>query len=115
MKVKRTHANNPARAKYRALGKSRDWRVIEGAVVDAIRTHPEMVTELGMDSLSRSVTKRVIGAMKSLDWDCRPASLRQAAENEAQGPTSASQNATCESGEREELFGVSRASSGGVL
>lgn len=37
------------------------WRMVEGAVVDALRQHPDFITEKGRQSLVASVTKRVVG------------------------------------------------------
>lgn len=37
------------------------WSVIDGAVTDAIKSHPDYVTEKGYDSMVNSITKRVVG------------------------------------------------------
>lgn len=46
-------------AEYRQL-----WRVVEGAVLDTIKTHPEYFTEIGATrKCVGSITKRVVGQM----------------------------------------------------
>ena len=41
------------------------WRVVAGAVGDALAMHPEYLTQAGRRSAARSVTKRVTGAVMS--------------------------------------------------
>lgn len=54
MKRTRRHGS-PA---YRQL-----WRVVEGAVADALEHHPDYLTARGARHARRSVTKRVVGAV----------------------------------------------------
>lgn len=37
------------------------WNLVEGAVVDAFRAHPDYLTDKGSKTVVRSVTKRVVG------------------------------------------------------
>ena len=37
------------------------WNLVEGAVVDAFRSHPDYLTDKGSKTVVRSVTKRVVG------------------------------------------------------
>lgn len=39
------------------------WRVVAGAIGDALAQHPEYLTEAGRRSAARSITKRVTGAV----------------------------------------------------
>ena len=39
------------------------WRMVEGAVVDAFRSHPDYLTERGTASAVESITKRVVGTL----------------------------------------------------
>lgn len=39
------------------------WRVVDGAVRDALATHPEYLTDAGRQAAQRSITKRVTGAL----------------------------------------------------
>jgi hypothetical protein len=61
MKPKRTHDNNPSKVKYKEYHTL--WNIIEGAVVDAMKHHPDYFTKKGLDSLTTSITKRVVGAV----------------------------------------------------
>lgn len=61
MKLKRTHKRNPAYLKYNKNRKL--FRIIEGAVMDAMNQHPEYFTEAGQNSALPSITKRVCGAV----------------------------------------------------
>ena len=40
---------------------ARLWRLVEGAVVDAIQSHPDYLTPKGERNAARSITKRVVG------------------------------------------------------
>lgn len=53
-------------ARYRppAMNKrdhARLWRLVEGAVIDAFRAHPDYLTETGQRAAVKSITKRVTG------------------------------------------------------
>jgi len=37
------------------------WRLVEGGVVDALKSHPEYLTAAGRMSAVQSITKRVVG------------------------------------------------------
>lgn len=39
------------------------WNLVEGAVVDAFRAHPDYLTDKGAGVVARSVTKRVVGQL----------------------------------------------------
>ena len=39
------------------------WRMVEGAVADALISHPDYVTERGADLAVESITKRVVGQL----------------------------------------------------
>ncbi|HMT45492.1 MAG TPA: hypothetical protein PKE59_00090 [Novosphingobium sp.] len=39
------------------------WRLVEGAVVDAFRSHPDYLTPRGDDRAVESITKRVVGQL----------------------------------------------------
>ena len=39
------------------------WRVVDGAVFDALYTHPDYLTEKGRRSARTSINKRVVGAI----------------------------------------------------
>ena len=41
------------------------WRVVEGAVADALGSHPEYLTPRGARHARSSVTKRVVGSVLS--------------------------------------------------
>lgn len=52
--------------KRKAMAKGdyhRLWRVVEGAVIDAIKAHPDYFTEIGARQCVGSVTKRVVGQL----------------------------------------------------
>ncbi len=55
--------------RYAARMKSADhkrlWRLIEGAVVDTMRQHPDYFTERGMELACGSITKRAVGNIRS--------------------------------------------------
>ncbi len=61
MKLKRTHKKNPAYLKYNKNRKL--FRIIEGAVMDAMNQHPDYFTDQGRHSALTSITKRVCGAI----------------------------------------------------
>ena len=39
------------------------WALIGGAVVDAMRSHPNYFTERGLQNAARSITKRAVGQL----------------------------------------------------
>lgn len=39
------------------------WNLVEGAVADAFRSHPDFLTNKGRQTVVRSVTKRVVGQL----------------------------------------------------
>ncbi len=55
----RPSRRHPAYLKHR--DHARLWRLVEGAVVDAFRSHPGFLTDEGHRSAVQSVTKRVVG------------------------------------------------------
>jgi len=59
--LRRPSAHHRAFLKYR--DHARLWRLVEGAVVDAFRTHPDYLTQKGHWSAVQSVTKRVVGQL----------------------------------------------------
>ena len=59
--LRRPTARHPAVLKHRDHG--RLWRLVEGAVVDAFRNHPDFLTVSGHRSAVQSVTKRVVGQL----------------------------------------------------
>lgn len=52
------HRSDP---RYGAL-----WRVVEGAIEDALNSHPEYVGNAPRRKIRASVTKRVVGALCAL-------------------------------------------------
>lgn len=60
MQIKRTHPNTPFRAAmpeaHQAL-----FRMVEGAVIDCFKMHPDYLTDKGKRTAVQSVTKRVVG------------------------------------------------------
>lgn len=61
MMLRRPSARHPAVCKHR--DHARLWRLVEGAVVDAFRSHPDFLTVSGHRSAVQSVTKRVVGQL----------------------------------------------------
>jgi hypothetical protein len=59
MTLRRPSPKNPAVLKHQ--DHQRLWRMVEGAVVDALRSHPEYLTARGERSAVASITKRVVG------------------------------------------------------
>lgn len=59
MALQRTPEKHPAAVKH--ADHQRLWRMVEGAVVDALRSHPEYLTEQGRRCAVASITKRVVG------------------------------------------------------
>jgi hypothetical protein len=47
----------------RSKAYSQLWRIVDGAVRDALETHPDYLTKKGMRSARASITKRVTGAV----------------------------------------------------
>lgn len=39
------------------------WRIVAGAVTDALQAHPEYVTDRGRQTAINSITKRVVGQL----------------------------------------------------
>lgn len=60
-KISRTSDKDAAFLKYSEYQKL--WRIVEGAVVDAIKMHPDYVTDQGRHSMVKSITKRVVGSV----------------------------------------------------
>jgi hypothetical protein len=69
MTPRRPPANSPARMKR--ADHARLWRAIEGAVVDAAKSHPEYYTDAARKDMVGSVTKRAVGAVLSLAPETR--------------------------------------------
>lgn len=63
IRVRRASPRSPVRLKYRDHKKL--WRLVEGAVVDAVKQHPGYMTDDGLHSMVESVTKRVVGTVVS--------------------------------------------------
>lgn len=61
MKIQRTSRKSQVFMKYEEY--SALWNIIEGAVVDAMKQHPDYVTDNGRHSMVQSITKRVVGAV----------------------------------------------------
>lgn len=59
MALQRTPDRHPAAVKH--ADHQRLWRMVEGAVADALRSHPEYLTEQGRRCAVASITKRVVG------------------------------------------------------
>lgn len=59
MSLRRASPKSPAVLKHQ--DHMRLYRMVEGAVVDALRSHPEYLTERGERSAVASITKRVVG------------------------------------------------------
>lgn len=67
------------RRAYRQL-----WRVVDGAVFDALYTHQDYLTEKGKRSARESIVKRVTGAVLGFAEEARgPSSARLAADRVA--------------------------------
>ncbi len=81
MNIRRPSTKSPARmkhAEHTAL-----WNAVEGAVVDAFRHHPDCLTDKGRRSFVESITKRVVGSVRSALADgrvsgCKRPECRQA-------------------------------------
>lgn len=58
--AKRTKPLHPDAGPYRQL-----WRLVDGAVVDALNAHPDYLSTKGYhdDTARRSIVKRVVGAV----------------------------------------------------
>lgn len=61
--MKRMRRNKPVKRPSHEY--ARMWRVIDGAVRDALQCHPEYLTDAGRRSAALSITKRVTGAVVS--------------------------------------------------
>ncbi|PZX03774.1 hypothetical protein [Celeribacter halophilus] len=55
--------SKPSRAAMKHSDHARLWRMVEGAVVDAFKSHPDCLTERGARIAVESVTKRVVGTL----------------------------------------------------
>lgn len=63
MKKSKTVVRHRPSAYLKHADHQRVWRIIEGAVADACKMHPEYLTEQGRACMVPSVTKRVLGAL----------------------------------------------------
>ena len=59
--IRRPSQSSPAAMK--AADHRRLWRMVEGAVLDAFRSHPDYLTARGERHAVESVTKRVVGQL----------------------------------------------------
>lgn len=59
--IRRTPHRSPARVK--AESHQQLWRLVEGAVYDAFRAHPDYLTARGERLAVQSITKRVVGQL----------------------------------------------------
>ncbi|NDW00061.1 hypothetical protein [Salipiger sp. PrR002] len=58
------HRNpRPSRAAMKHAAHRQLWRLVEGAVTDAFRSHPDYLTDRGSRLAVESVTKRVVGTL----------------------------------------------------
>ena len=62
---------SPSRAQVKHRDHKRLWRMVEGAVVDAFRSHPEYLTDHGDRSAVESITKRVVGTLAGNAYEVR--------------------------------------------
>ena len=69
MTPRRPPAKSPARMKR--ADHARLWKAIEGAVVDAVNSHPEYYTDAARKNMVGSITKRAVGAVLSLAPETR--------------------------------------------
>lgn len=63
--AKRTKRLKPISPVKRGQPYGRIWRIVDGAVRDALASHPEYIEERWVKSARFSITKRVTGAMTS--------------------------------------------------
>lgn len=63
IQISRTHKRNPSYLKHNKNRKL--FRIIEGAVIDAMKQHPEYFTDQARYACVTSITKRVMGAVLS--------------------------------------------------
>lgn len=61
VKPRRLSRKHPAFARH--ADHQRLWALVEGAVIDAIRSHPDYLTDRGAQLAAGSVTKRVVGQL----------------------------------------------------
>lgn len=59
--TRRSSLKSPARMKRQ--DHQRLWRMVEGAVIDALQSHPDYLTPKGEQSAVESITKRVVGQL----------------------------------------------------
>jgi len=69
-----------AAARSRAYGEL--WSIVDGAVGDALKTHPDYLTPKGMRSARTSVTKRVTGTVLSFAAQAARGRARDPAETD---------------------------------
>lgn len=67
--IRRASAKSAARMK--AADHQRLWRMVEGAVVDALSSHPDYLTPKGERSAVESITKRVVGQLVGYAGEAR--------------------------------------------
>lgn len=61
MTPRRSRPHGPALMKH--ADHLRLWRMVEGAVVDALKSHPDYLTDKGRATAVESITKRVVGTL----------------------------------------------------
>ncbi|MCW1920847.1 hypothetical protein NX862_18975 [Rhodobacter sp. KR11] len=61
VKPRRLSRRHPAFVRYEDHQKL--WALVEGAVADALRTHPDYLTARGAQLAAGSITKRVVGQL----------------------------------------------------
>ena len=52
-----------SRARVKQKDHQRLWRMVEGAVLDAFKSHPDYLTDIGAPVAVESITKRVVGTL----------------------------------------------------
>lgn len=61
----------PSRAQVKHRDHKKLWRMVEGAVVDAFRSHPDYLTAHGDRAAVESITKRVVGTLVGNAYEVR--------------------------------------------
>lgn len=56
MFIRSLNSNNRNKITYPKL-----WKIVDGAVIDAVTKHPDYFTEKGKMCIATSITKRVVG------------------------------------------------------
>ncbi len=64
MTPRRPSVTHPARVKHADV--NRLWNAVEGAVIDAMNSHPEYYTRAGHLNMVASITKRAVGSVTAL-------------------------------------------------